>query len=748
MGEVGNQNDQLSALLESYQRRPNNSITGEITTDPDEIIPEGLELEGGRRVGQADFDSEELRAAWGCGIEVEQIPPESGSAWLGRGAFGDVERAIYVDGEGTRHDVAVKYMSSENMALDTAIAAMKKELGIYARAGDHANIVKCFGGKFGDGNRLGLLNPYSDERDYYIVLELMDRSLKQFISTGNYPTGYSFRTILNIWLDIVNGLEFLHSRGIVHFDLKPSNVLLDDRLTAKLSDFGESKVHCDMTWTASCHGSLGYMAPEISLARYIGELRATKKLDVFSLGVIMWETLTGLPPPSHLDTNRSRGLGEAEDPDEVRIGNSLLSVSSRCPREIVSLIERCTSLKIDDRPSCAEIREEITRMLNADWVGESCHCRLARLSTSSNTSSFGTAHTDWDSSSDSWSTDRNNGRSREITEEEANRLSWDLRTSAVSEVFVGQHSVQGIRHKVAVKHARDPKLRRYFKSEAKLLGKLGGVPPCPTVLQCFCGQVAREDETILVVEEWADCSLGHLVHDDYARRVLHRMEKGDGSALLVILEDAANGLAHLHAHNKTHYFVTPETIYVTEDCRGKVGGFVSNVTCVDGIAPADDSAGAEYRSVNFNFSTGYMAPELVLRNFYGDYGVCAKMDVYSLGVVMWETITLEHPMGSVLDASFKLSTRFPMSEGVPPELQQLVRDCLKFKAADRPTCREVADRLRKLRQGCAWTIVPSLPRYLPSCLSDSRAWNKASRYTGLKSMVKLEWVRKATRCRG
>jgi len=423
-------------------------------------------------------------------------------------------------------------------------------------------------------------------------------------------------------------------------------------------------------------------------------------------------------------------------------------VSSRCPREIVSLIERCISLKIDDRPSCPEIREEIMRMLDADWVGNSCHCQLARLSTGSSTSIFGTARTDWDSSSDSWSTDRNNGQSRGITEEETKRLSWDLRSSAVSEVFVGQHSAGGVSHKVAVKHARDPKLRRYFKSEAKLLGRLGGVPPCPSVLQCFGGQVSREDETILVVEEWADCSLGHLVHNEYTRSILHRMEKGDGSALLTILEDAANGLAHLHAHNKTHYFVTPETIYVTEDCRGKIGGFVSNVTCVDGIAAADDAAAADNKPVNFNFSTGYMAPELVLRSFYSSYGVTPKMDVYSLGVVIWETFTLEHPMGSMLDASFKSSTRFPMPEGVPPELQQLVNDCLKFRATDRPTCREVADRLRELRQGCEWTMVPSLPRHLPNCLSDSQAWNRRSKYTGLKSMVTFQWVRRATKCQG
>ena len=93
--------------------------------------------------------------------------------------------------------------------------------------------------------------------------------------------------------DLAGALDALHAGGIVHRDVKPSNVLFDDRATAHLSDFGLAK---DAAWTAltgdgAMLGTPHYAAPEV-----IAGEEATAASDIYSLGCVLWEAATGGPP--------------------------------------------------------------------------------------------------------------------------------------------------------------------------------------------------------------------------------------------------------------------------------------------------------------------------------------------------------------------------------------------------------------------------------------------------------------------
>ncbi|GJN04910.1 hypothetical protein PR202_ga22492 [Eleusine coracana subsp. coracana] len=117
---------------------------------------------------------------------------------------------------------------------------------------------------------------------------LPNGSLDKYITDASY--GLEWRTCYRIIKGICEGLHYLHEKRIVHLDLKPANILLDDNMVPKIADFGLSKRFGDKesrAITSNLFGSMGYLAPEFSN----GEI--TVKLDIYSLGIIITEILTG-----------------------------------------------------------------------------------------------------------------------------------------------------------------------------------------------------------------------------------------------------------------------------------------------------------------------------------------------------------------------------------------------------------------------------------------------------------------------
>jgi serine/threonine protein kinase len=100
--------------------------------------------------------------------------------------------------------------------------------------------------------------------------------------------------------EILLGLEYIHSKGIVYRDLKPENVLIDIDGHIKLADFGLSKfLTSSDSLTNSFCGSPEYMSPEMLMGTGHGS-----SVDYYSLGAILFEMLTGLPPFYSTDRNQ------------------------------------------------------------------------------------------------------------------------------------------------------------------------------------------------------------------------------------------------------------------------------------------------------------------------------------------------------------------------------------------------------------------------------------------------------------
>ncbi|KAL7090286.1 hypothetical protein ACP275_12G031300 [Erythranthe tilingii] len=188
---------------------------------------------------------------------------------LGRGGFGSVYKGVLPDGS----LVAVKVL----IETDSNGEEFINEVASISRT-SHVNIVNLLGFCFNKNKRA-------------LVYEFMhNKSLDKFISNKECPL--DLETLYKIAIGVAKGLEYLHTgcnTRIVHFDIKPQNILLDEELCPKISDFGLAKL-CKKKQSIismiGARGTIGYIAPEIFSRNFGG---ASHKADVYSYGMMILE---------------------------------------------------------------------------------------------------------------------------------------------------------------------------------------------------------------------------------------------------------------------------------------------------------------------------------------------------------------------------------------------------------------------------------------------------------------------------
>jgi serine/threonine-protein kinase len=204
---------------------------------------------------------------------LPEIPGFTVSALLGRGGMCSVYRAVDENGA----DVAVKLLDREHLHHPHRVARFRREIESLMRL-RHPHIVPA--------HRTGEANGVP-----YLVMEFCDGGPLSVQLAGKALTPPSAIGMLR---EIAGAVQYAHEQGVVHRDLKPGNILLANNIP-KVADFGLAKCEDEGAALTASKETLGtpcYMAPELST----GARDADARTDVYGLGAIFYELLTGRPP--------------------------------------------------------------------------------------------------------------------------------------------------------------------------------------------------------------------------------------------------------------------------------------------------------------------------------------------------------------------------------------------------------------------------------------------------------------------
>jgi serine/threonine-protein kinase len=155
--------------------------------------------------------------------------------------------------------------------------------------------------------------------------------------------------------EVAGHLHYAHDKGFVHRDIKPANILLDEKGRPVLADFGIAVTECELRHEAmTSTGTLAYMAPEqLSAAG-----QADPRTDVYGLGVVLYELLTGTVPFADPTLTGLRTRILSEDPQPVR------SLNGEVPPVLERICMKCLSKEATDRfGSARELAEALTAFL-------------------------------------------------------------------------------------------------------------------------------------------------------------------------------------------------------------------------------------------------------------------------------------------------------------------------------------------------------------------------------------------------
>src|SRR6516162_4269329 len=251
-----------------------------------------------------------------------QVPGYEPERFLGRGAYGEVWVAVDCN-SGRR--VAIKFFSRRGRQDWSSLSREVEKLGLFF---NDRYVVQLF--------KVG----WDADPPYYVMEYLENGSLDEQLQ-GLLP----LERAVTLFREIATGLMHAHNRGVLHCDLKPANILLDNEHKPRLADFGQARLVHEQ---APALGTLYYMAPEQADLRAIPDAR----WDVFSLGVLFYRMLVGELPyrtdAAVSELEKVRGLEPRLETYRRILRESPRPRAHRddpeVDRPLVQIIDRCLAL--------------------------------------------------------------------------------------------------------------------------------------------------------------------------------------------------------------------------------------------------------------------------------------------------------------------------------------------------------------------------------------------------------------------
>ena len=264
---------------------------------------------------------------------------------VGNGGMATVYKA---EDKVLKRNVAVKVLKDEFTTDEEFIKRFEIEAQSAARL-THPNIVSIY-------------DVGSEDNLYYIVMELIrGKTLKEIIVEERGPLPWKWS--VNVAIQIASALEMAHKNNIIHRDIKPHNIIITEDGIAKVTDFGIAKAVSNSTITAfgTTIGSVHYFSPEHARGGY-----TDAKSDLYSLGVVMYEMVTGRVP-FDADTPVSVALKHMqEEPEEpIELNPNLPSAVNRI---IMKALKKDTTLRYQTATDMLADLKQALKNPNGDFV--------------------------------------------------------------------------------------------------------------------------------------------------------------------------------------------------------------------------------------------------------------------------------------------------------------------------------------------------------------------------------------------
>ncbi len=254
---------------------------------------------------------------------MDKIGRYETKAMIGKGGMGTVYRAL--------DPVLGRFVALKVMTLDDSADELTRNQTIARGLAEarlssqliHPNIVITYDAGF-------------EKNVFFMALEFIEGTgLDRRVKQGAMEPVQAAEIVFNV----CHALHYIHDKGLVHLDVKPANIMLTQIGEVKLMDFGIARVLAAKRSTDECSGSVPYMSPEQAGAKYASDHRS----DIFSLGVVLYELLSGKRPfPGENAFQIIYSILNSPHPplDELIPG---------LPGELIDVVDRALQKKPEDR---------------------------------------------------------------------------------------------------------------------------------------------------------------------------------------------------------------------------------------------------------------------------------------------------------------------------------------------------------------------------------------------------------------
>ncbi|KAM0912796.1 hypothetical protein ACQ4PT_012598 [Festuca glaucescens] len=515
---------------------------------------------------------------------------------LGRGGFGEVYEGVLEDGS----IVAVKRL------IHNVKGSFAKELFVHRKI-NHKNVVR-------------LIGYCIDENSLTMVTEYIPKgNLSGALHKDNIPI--SLDTRLRVAIECAEALGYMHSEmytRVIHGDVKPANILLDDKLGAKISDFGISRlVNTENTlYTLNVVGSLGYVDP-----LFAQDGRLTAMSDDYSFGVVLLELITRKKARTengemHLVGTFTQALAKGARRVREMFDAEIATPSDmKTVEEIAKLAGKCLTLELNKRPDMLEVAERLRKLGKVPLQRQEGMFSWSRrrkkqqspAQTCAAQSPSRQSITSWNGSVISFSS-------------AAAALSSDLEDVLDSSAEALGKGTVGTTYKVALDNGSVIAVKRLEgvelpKEEFEQRMAAIGAIECGNIVPLLGYYFTDEDKFVSYLYMPMG-SLAKALHGDQAKPM-------DWDQRLCILSNVVEAAEFIHSLGPL-------------SCHGNIKS--SNVLLEDThIARLSEHGLGTLRP--FSKASGYRAPEVTDQK-----NVSQKADVYSFGILMLELFTRKAPV--------------------------------------------------------------------------------------------------------